>query len=398
MPDLNTGTFIMLIGGVAALMIILIFLTIVTRRGKAEPKKVARSDILADELDRHKRENYHLKAELKRINSLNNLFFASMIRLTARLNPEEIANETAGLLSNYLESNELAVFLYDEKGKRLNIVAERGIDDNWIPKIVYKLGDGKVGLAAEKRLPIGSREFDFLGTKKEPFNVFVPNICYPMLYQDKLLGVIAICRSSDFDEREKNLLGVVSTMTAVALNNTRSFESISFSASIDPLTKLYNIGYFKDRLQEELARARRFQHSVSITIIDLDKFKDYNDSLGHQAGDQLLIRLAKIFKDHFEDTDIIARYGGDEFVIMCPEIRKQDTARIVGNLLNDLGMYDFSRGESAKKVTFSAGVAAFPDDGGTVSELIKSADEALYEAKGMGRNTVRIRYPKVEKI
>ncbi|UCD20417.1 MAG: sensor domain-containing diguanylate cyclase [candidate division WOR-3 bacterium] len=398
MPDLDTGTFILLVVGVAALIIILIFVTIFTRRGKAEPKKVVRSDILADELDRHKRENYHLKAELKRINSLNNLFFASMIRLTARLNPEEIANETAGLLSNYLESNELAVFLYDEKGKRLNIVAERGIDDNWIPKIVYKLGDGKVGLAAEKRLPIGSREFDFLGTNKEPFDVFVPNICYPMLYQDKLLGVIAICRSSDFDEREKNLLGVVSTMTAVALNNTRSFESISFSASIDPLTKLYNIGYFKDRLQEELARARRFQHSVSITIIDLDKFKDYNDSLGHQAGDQLLIRLAKIFKDHFEDTDIIARYGGDEFVIMCPEIRKQDTARIVGNLLNDLEMYDFSRGESAKKVTFSAGVAAFPDDGGTVSELIKSADEALYEAKGMGRNTVRIRYPKVEKI
>ena len=395
---MEAGTFILLLIGVGSLMIMLIFVTIFTRRAKTEPKKAVRSDILADELDRHKHENYHLKAELKRINSMNNLFFASMIRLTARLNPEEIANETAGLLSNYLETNELAVFLYDEKGKRLNIVAERGINDNWIPKIVYKIGDGKVGLAAEKRLPIGTREFEFFGTKKEPYEVFNPNICYPMIYQDKLLGVIAICRGSDFDEREKNLLGVVSTMTAVALNNTLSFESISFSASIDPLTKLFNIGYFKDRLQEELNRARRFQHSISITIIDLDKFKEYNDLLGHQAGDQLLIQLAKIFKDHFEDTDVVARYGGDEFVIMCPEIKKQDTARIVGNLLHDLEMYDFGRGQSAEKVTFSAGVAAFPDDGGSVSELIKSADEALYEAKGLGRNTVRIHYPKVEKI
>jgi diguanylate cyclase (GGDEF)-like protein len=328
---------------------------------------------------------------------MNNLFFASMIRLTARLNPEQIATETAGLLSNYLEINELAVFLYDEKGKRLNIVAECGLNDNWIPKIVYKLGDGKVGLAAEKRLPIGRREFDFFGTKKEPYDVFDPDICYPLVHQDKLFGVVAICRGNEFEEREKNLLGVVSTMTAVALNNTRSFESISFSASTDPLTKLYNIGYFKDRLQEELNRARRFQHSVSVTIIDLDKFKDFNDSFGHQAGDQLLIKLAKVFKDHFEDTDIIARYGGDEFIVMCPEIKKHDTARIVGNLLHDLEMYDFG-GDAGSKITFSAGISSFPDDGSTVSELVKSADEALYEAKGLGRNTVRIHYPKVEKI
>ena len=394
---MNTGTFILFIG-IASLMVILIFVTIFTRRGKGEPKKKGQIDIITDELDRHKRENYHLKAELKRLNSMNNLFFASMIRLTARLNPEQIANETAGLLVNYLEVNELAVFLYDEKGKRLNIVAGRGLNDNWIPKIVYALGDGKVGLAAEKRLPIGRREFDFFGQKKEPYQVFDPDICYPLIYQDKLFGVLAICRGSDFEEREKNLLGVVSTMTAVALNNTRSFESISFSASTDPLTKLFNIGYFKDRLQEELNRARRFQHSVSVTIIDLDKFKDFNDSFGHQAGDQLLIKLAKVFKDHFEDTDIIARYGGDEFVIMCPEIKKQDAARIVGNLLHDLEMYDFGRVKSGSKITFSAGVSSFPDDGSTVSELVKSADEALYEAKGMGRNTVRIHYPKVEKI
>jgi diguanylate cyclase (GGDEF)-like protein len=394
---MNTGNFILLIG-VGSLLLILLFVTVFKRRDGKEPKKIGQMDILADELERHKRENYHLKAELKRLYSMNNLFFSSMIRLTARLNPEQIANETAGLLVNYLEVNELAVFLYDEKGKRLNIVAARGISDNWIPKIVYELGDGKVGLAGEKRLPIGRREFDFFGQKKEPYEVFDPDICYPLIYQDNLFGVLAICRGNEFEEREKNLLGVVSTMTAVALNNTRSFESISYSASTDPLTKLYNIGYFKDRLQEELNRARRFQHSVSITIIDLDKFKDFNDSFGHQAGDQLLIKLGKAFKEHFEDTDTIARYGGDEFIVMCPEIKKHDAARIVGNLLHDLEMYDFGRIKSGGKITFSAGVSSFPDDGGTVSELIKSADEALYEAKGMGRNNVRIHYLKVEKI
>jgi diguanylate cyclase (GGDEF)-like protein len=394
---INTGTYIIFIG-IGTLLLIIIFILAFARRDKTAHRKVGQLDIITDELDRHKRENYHLKAELKRLYSLNNLFFASMIRLTARLNPEQIANETAGLLANYLEVSELAVFLYYEQGKRLNIMAARGLNDNWIPKLVYELGEGKVGIAAEKRLPIGRREFDFFGQKKEPYQVFDPDICYPLIYQDKLFGVLAICRDNEFEEREKNLLGVVSTMTAVALNNTRSFESISFSASTDPLTKLYNIGYFKDRLQEELNRARRFQHSVSITIMDLDKFKDFNDTFGHQAGDQLLMKLAKVFKEHFEDTDIIARYGGDEFIIMCPEIKKQDVARIVGNLLHDLEMYDFGRMKSGGKITFSAGISSFPDDGSTVSELVKAADEALYEAKGMGRNNVRIHYPKVEKI
>ena len=107
---MNTGTFILFIG-IGSLMVVLIFVTIFTRREGKIAKKPVRTDILADELDRHKRENYHLKAELKRMNSMNNLFFASMIRLTARLNPEQIATETAGLLSNYLEIYSLGTHL-----------------------------------------------------------------------------------------------------------------------------------------------------------------------------------------------------------------------------------------------------------------------------------------------
>lgn len=426
----TVGTYVLLIG-VALLTTVLILLTVFTRRDKEVPKAAMRTDILKDELKRHKEENIRLNNDLKRLTSLNNLFFASMIRLTARMHPEEIANATVDLLANQLETDELAVFLYDESKKYLGLGAQRGFDQKAMEKVLYRLGEGKVGFAAERREPIGNWEFvqGIYEPKKEPYEIFQPDFCYPMLTQDTLFGVIAICRNGNFDEREKNLLGIVSTMAAVALNNTRTYERKSHEASRDPLTKLSNIRHFKDLLQDQLDRTvtertkereatRRSQsgqpsgeqtrkvreqdldrkYSIAVTILDLDCFKEYNDSLGHQAGDELLIKLAKNFRDHFDEKDEIARYGGDEFIIMSPGIGKQDKARMVANLLRDLEMYDYSYGEPKRKVTCSAGVAGFPEDGTTVRDLIKAADDALYEAKNAGRNTVRVHYPKAKKI
>jgi len=394
---MDTGVFVEIILAVIFVTIVIILISVIFG-SKRKTKVLSQIDIITDELDRQKKENIHLKAELRRINSLDNLFFASMIRLTSTLDRVEIASEAKGLLSNYLESSKLAIFWYDDKGKRLNIIAQQGIDENWLPKIVYNLNEGKVGVAAAKRLPVGHREFGFNIAKDEPFPTFDPDICYPLIYRDKLYGVIAVCRNADFEEREKNLLGVVSAMTAVALHNTRSFESIQLSADTDPLTRLYNIGYFRKHLDGELSRAKRFQHNLSVAIIDLDKFKEYNDTYGHQAGDNLLIQLAQIFRDHFDETDTLARYGGDEFIVMCPEIKKHESARILGNLLHDLEMYEFARGQQNAKVSFSAGVSSYPDDAINAGDLIKLADNALYEAKRAGRNTVQEYHPKVRKI
>jgi diguanylate cyclase (GGDEF)-like protein len=437
------ATTVLLIG-VALLVAVLILLTIFGRRGSETARKTMSADILADELKKYRQENARLNVALRRMTSMNNLFFASMIRLTARMNPEEIANATVELLTNQLETDELAVFLYDERSKHLTVSAQCGFDRDSIKKVIYKLGDGKVGLAAEKRLPIGKREFDYSPSAKEPYEIFNPDICYPLLYQERLYGVIAICRDGDLDEREKNMLGIVSTIVAVALNNTRSYEEKSLSASLDPLTKLSNIRFFKERLQDELNRMREVHpkcdecgevlkkqqisemkkeypyycsrcdkhihtlivaelikkpsNRIAVTILDLDRFKEYNDAEGHQAGDELLIEMAKNLKRYFDDKDEIARYGGDEFIVMSPGIGKQDKAGMVANLLHDLEMSDYGYGHPRRRVTCSAGVAAFPDDGDTVRELIKAADVALYEAKNTGRNTVRVHYPKVKKI
>ena len=108
--------------------------------------------------------------------------------------------------------------------------------------------------------------------------------------------------------------------------------------------------------------------------------------------------MARIFSKYFDETDILARYGGDEFIVMCPEIKKHDAGKSMAELLQTLETYDFARSGKNVKVAFSAGVSAYPDDATSESELIKLADQALYEAKGAGRSTVREYHAKVEKV
>lgn len=381
----------------AIILIVVLFIVIIGLTQKTQKKSeiISQISILTDELDRQKQENIGLRNELRAITSQDNLLFSSLIRLTSRLEPIEIARETVGFLNNYLNAPKVAFFFLDEKEKRLNLVAHHGLHENWIPKLVYDVGEGRIGVTAEKRIPLTPSEAEVLRIK-EPYPFYTPDVCYPLVYQNRLFGVVGFSREQSLDEREKNIVGVVVRIASTALQNTLSMAVMRELASIDSLTKLHNIGSFRDKLNEELNRAKRFQHSLSVAIIDLDNFKYFNDTFGHQAGDQLLIRLANIFSKYFRDTDIVARYGGDEFIIMFPETRKEEAAKMVANLLSNFRMFDFSQGE--KKIAFSAGVATYPEDGMTPSDLIKNADKALYEAKNAGRSRVMMFYHKVEKI
>lgn len=398
--EIPTGFVVNLVLGLMIVTIVVILISVLLSSRK-KTRALNQLEIVTDELDRQRKENNHLQDELKRINSMDRILFASMIRLTSRLNPEEIARETTNLLAEYLHAEEIAILLADNRAHRLTIVDQRGMQDDWIPKLVYELGEeekkGKIGVCFDKKLPIGEREFKVLGIK-EPFPIFNPSICYPLFYQNRSFGVIAITRNSELTERERNLIGVVSSIVGVALNNTRSFADITLTAHTDPLTKLYNIAHFKDLMSDELIRAKRFQHTLSVTIIDLDNFKSYNDTYGHQAGDQLLMQMAHIFLDHFDTTETVARYGGDEFIIMCPEQSKSEVSKTVDDLRHSLETYDFARGKEEVSVTFSAGIASYPGDGINVKELIRAADAALYDAKDAGKNLVKVYQRRLEEI
>lgn len=160
-------------------------------------------------------------------------------------------------------------------------------------------------------------------------------------------------------------------------------------ANYDALTQLPNRRYFKERLQSEIARAGRVGRHVAVLFIDLDRFKEVNDTLGHQAGDELLLQAAERIKASLRDADSVARMGGDEFTVLLSDISGADDATPIAARLNERLFEPFVLDGLQVHISGSIGVAVYPEDGASVDELLKHADQAMYESKRLGRNQTR---------
>jgi len=160
----------------------------------------------------------------------------------------------------------------------------------------------------------------------------------------------------------------------------------------DGLTGLFNKTYVHQRLDEEFYRSKRFDHDLSLMMIDLDNFKALNDRFGHAVGDHLLRYFSQVIADTIRPSDIAARYGGEEFLIILPETRKEEAQIVAERLLNRTSLYPF-RVDSRKEdvpFTISIGVTAYPDQGESAEDLVVLADQALYKAKKDGKNKVAV--------
>ncbi|MDW7681568.1 MAG: diguanylate cyclase [bacterium] len=161
-------------------------------------------------------------------------------------------------------------------------------------------------------------------------------------------------------------------------------------AVTDGLTGAYNYRFFKEQLQKEITRAQRHKSHVSIVMIDIDYFKNYNDTHGHPAGDEVLKTISALLKKNIRNLDVAARYGGEEFVLILIESDK-NAASIVARKIKDLvEKFKFKAEETQPngKITVSIGVSTYPDDAQSFGQLVELADERLYKAKNAGRNRV----------
>jgi diguanylate cyclase (GGDEF)-like protein len=211
-------------------------------------------------------------------------------------------------------------------------------------------------------------------------------ISVPLKIKDRVTGVINGTNKLDeepFTEEDQRLLEALAQQAAMAVEHARLYEL----AITDGLTKLFIHRYFQARLEEEMVRAKRYHTACSLILFDIDHFKKFNDTYGHQQGDIVLIEVAKLIKLAVRDTvDIPARYGGEEFAIILPETDAKGALLVAERMRKTVEAFDFPGQEQALKVTISLGVATFPDHASVKNVLIKKADMALYECKNRGRN------------
>jgi diguanylate cyclase (GGDEF)-like protein len=254
-------------------------------------------------------------------------------------------------------------------------------------------------LTGESDLPIGSetraakRAAAGMGMiKKKENGQFV--LAVPLICGERILGVVEGIREGNgahaFRKAEVALLDSLSLPIASALANAVRIAEAERLSQTDDLTKLHNARYLRQFLLNEIRRARRYGSSVAALFLDLDDFKSINDEHGHLVGSHVLMEMATVILSSVRDTDAVARYGGDEFVIVLPDTGTELAGQVAERIRQKIGRYRFTGGRRLQlSLTASFGVAAFPQHASSPQQLIACADTAMYEAKAAQKNCVR---------
>ena len=296
--------------------------------------------------------------------------------ISERQAAEQVVEDQLHFIAKLIETIPNPVFYKDEDGRYLgcNAAFERYIGrnrDSLVGRTVYDISPkdlADIYFAADKAL------FDHPGTQSYETTVS---------YADGTRHNVVFYKAT-FDKSDGSLGGLVGVILDIS-DRKQMEETIWHEANYDGLTGLPNRRLFQDRLNEELKRAQRNDHQLALLFIDLDRFKEVNDTLGHNAGDQLLIQAAQRICVTLRSSDTVARQGGDEFIVILPDITNLSMPeRVAQRIINSLTAPFDLDGQPAH-VSASIGIACYPNDSMEMETLIRYADQAMYTAKSLGR-------------
>jgi diguanylate cyclase (GGDEF)-like protein len=219
-------------------------------------------------------------------------------------------------------------------------------------------------------------------------------LAVPLVSGERVVGVLEAVREGvtarRFPARDASLLSALALPLAAALSNSARVAEAERLSQTDDLTKLHNARYLRQYLVNELKRARRYGSQVTCFFLDLDDFKQVNDCHGHLVGSHVLMEMAGVILASVRDTDVVARYGGDEFVVVLPETDLEMGLRVAERVRERIGFHQFTGGRGLRlRLTASFGVASFPEHAQSPQQLVARADAAMYEAKASRKNCVR---------
>jgi diguanylate cyclase (GGDEF)-like protein len=265
-------------------------------------------------------------------------------------------------------------------------------DPAYVGRRVSK-GEGAEGRAAQEARPVLVR-----GPRSRPDGSAAADegatLAVPLVREDRVIGVFSVgtTRPGALSERDERILTTLAGYAAVAIENAQLYEETRRLAVSDGLTDLLNHRAFREALAREMHLARQNSHPLSLIMIEVDKFKKYNDSYGHLRGDDVLRLVARVLeKEHRGVSDIVARYGGDEFILALPNTPKTAAAAMAERIRRAVETSPLIVDGKVTSVTLSLGVAAYPEDGDDADDLVDSADRRMYAAKESGGNSVAMK-------
>jgi diguanylate cyclase (GGDEF)-like protein len=290
-------------------------------------------------------------------------------------------------LSNIVPFSCCALFLYNEDSETLRCRFATGIEADTIQQLTIRNGHGLTGWVARNRRPLvnarPSTDFEAAGIAADRTALHSALVC-PLLFNERFIGTISVYHTepSVYTDDHRRLLDRISEQAAAVIYNSVVFEQTQEDSLTDPLTALPNTRYMFMHLTRELARAERLKTEVSLLVMDLDSFKEINDTYGHHVGDRALRDVASVLRTGIRPYDICVRYAGDEFIVVLSGCGGEEAERKRLELQHAVDDLQFeARPGKLLPLAISVGAAVFPHDGDTYETLLATADSRMYRDK-----------------
>ncbi|MBI4367201.1 MAG: GGDEF domain-containing protein, partial [Deltaproteobacteria bacterium] len=322
---------------------------------------------------------------------------------------DELLEVISRMVTDQLTLDEFAILLFDDRRETLRVRAAAGFPRQArVRDLVLRLGEGISGEVARTGkmvyVPDTQRDTRYLHYRGEP-SIRTSFLSIPLCYKQEILGVVNFSRRgvNSFSKSAIRLLTLVANQVSLAIANAQLYTRTRELAVRDELTTIYNRRHFQHVLQLEWKRAIRFKRNLSVLMIDVDRFKSFNDTFGHLQGDRVLKQIAALLSAKLREVDTVARFGGEEFIVLLPDTDKAGAMAVGEKLRHLVEQEKFvippvgTDPGTVVPLTVSIGIAVYPDDVREMEDLIDHADVALYDAKDAGRNRV-VCYPEVRRI
>ena len=317
------------------------------------------------------------------------------INITSKEN--ELLDEAKELCRAYLRYDKLTITFPKSNSSEAKVKMIDGFNedsklgdiieiDNTLHGLPYKSGEIINSSNWMEKYPVKGR---FIKGDIQQYN-FNSILSIPIKYNNNILGVISIERleESIFSDKDVQFLELLTDTMGSILTWKNEYQKMYKSAIHDGLTDLLNHKAYKERLAEELSRAKRFKQNLVLLILDLDKFKRINDTYGHLYGDYVLMEVSRILKDSVRNIDICARYGGEEFAIVLVNTDVENARPVAERIIEKVSEFHFNKDGIEENMTISAGMSEYPIHSIEMKKLIAHADLAMYKVKKNGGNAV----------
>jgi diguanylate cyclase (GGDEF)-like protein len=314
--------------------------------------------------------------------------------LQAEHDPERILQVAAARLAQVMSVDRLALFEADWERHRFRPRVLAGDGTEGLVDSEISLNEGITGWAFGRGQPYRCADTDshpaastIPGTRREPESL----LAIPLVAGDQRLGMLDVWRNGldAFSEEDLERCALIGFITAAAWSNAQMYGELERRALTDALTGLFNIRWWRDMGPRVMSQSLRTGAGVGILLMDLDHFKEINDTAGHAAGDSVLRSVARAVRRVVRDSDYAVRYGGEEFLIVLTNSTAEGAMRVAQALQAAMAELRAPTSE-LKRVTASIGVAVFPDHGQEMDDVVAAADHAMYEAKREGRDRIAI--------